>query len=58
MFLLLKTSDKYFNWGVKTIDRSDIGFVAKETPDTVIMYVVKMKHKTFQSVKYIKLVWM
>ena len=32
------TSGKYFNRGVKTIDKSDIGFVVKETPDKVIIF--------------------
>ena len=32
------TSGKYFNRGVKTIDKSDIGFVVKETPDKVIVF--------------------
>ena len=38
MFLLYMTSGKYFNRGVKTIDKSDIGFVVKETPDKVIVF--------------------
>ena len=32
------TSGKYFNRGVKTIDKSDIGFVVRETPDKVIVF--------------------
>jgi sporulation protein YlmC with PRC-barrel domain len=32
------TSGKYFNRGVKTIDKSDIGFVVKETPDKIIVF--------------------
>ena len=38
MFLLHMTSGKYFNRGVKTIDKSDIGFVVKETPYKVIVF--------------------
>lgn len=36
--LIYITSGKYFNRGVKTIDRSDIGFVVKETPDKIIVF--------------------
>lgn len=32
------TSGKYFNRGVKTLDRSDIGYVARETSDKIIVF--------------------
>src|SRR6185312_3654468 len=32
------TSGKYFNRGVKTLDKPNIGFVVRETPDKIVIY--------------------
>ncbi|MBA3750952.1 MAG: hypothetical protein H0X03_08720 [Nitrosopumilus sp.] len=32
------TSGKYFNKGVKTIDEPNVGFVARETPDKIVVF--------------------
>jgi sporulation protein YlmC with PRC-barrel domain len=32
------TSGKYFNKGVKTLDEPNVGFVARETPDKIVIF--------------------
>lgn len=40
---LLMASGKYFNKGVKTLDNPNIGFVAREAPDKVVVFGEKNK---------------
>ena len=32
------TSGRYFNKGVKTLDEPNVGFVARETPDKIVIF--------------------
>ncbi len=36
--IIIMTSGKYFNKGVKTIDEPNVGFVARETPDKIVVF--------------------
>ena len=36
--VLIMTSGKYFNKGVKTLDEPNVGFVARETPDKIVIF--------------------
>jgi len=37
------TSGKYFNKGVKAFDAADIGHVARETPDKIVVFGEEMR---------------
>jgi sporulation protein YlmC with PRC-barrel domain len=36
--IIIMTSGKYFNKGVKTIDEPNVGFVAREAPDKIVVF--------------------